>query len=236
VATTGTVTLTVANGVTTLGTLTLLGSTSAIPAGQSTSFTVPLAGTINTAQPLTVSMTMDSPAGAAGSPVAMNPSQLFSVNATPTINISQATVNIGAQTLAPTTQTQDLADGPLAELESRIDTTATGAQGSMFFLVTNPLTLGANGTLTINGTKMIEDGDTSVPLTIAPIIKPFVIAPGNGMVQIDFTGKELWSIVGSNVTFSITGSTTAGSTVVTPASAITIFTRLQIRAFIREQK
>src|SRR4051812_11961625 len=99
--TAGTITLTVNNGTTTLGTLTLVGPTTTIPAGQSKQFTIPLAGTINTAQTLTVTMTMDSPAGAVGQPVLMNPNQTFSATATPTINVSAATVTIGAQSITP---------------------------------------------------------------------------------------------------------------------------------------
>jgi hypothetical protein len=234
----GTVTLTVANGSTTLGTLTLLGATSAIPAGQSTSFTVPLNGTINTSSPITVQMTMDSPAGAAGSPVTMNPSQLFTVNATPTLNFSQATVTIASQPLTPTTSSQNLADGPMGELETRVDTTGTDTQGSMFLQISNPLAIGAAGTLTINAIKTDSSGNQQ---TMPTISKPFALPAGpsgaaGAVVQLDFTGKELAHMLGSDVTFTLGGSTGNGTTLVTPTSAITILTRLQLRAFVRETK
>ena len=233
---TGTVTLTVSNGATTLGTLTLLGTTAAIPANQSSSFTVPLSGTINTSLPLTVSMTMDSPAGAAGSPVAMNPGQLFTVNSTPTLNISLATVTIAAQTLTPTNTTTDLTDGPLAELETRIDTTGTDTQGTLFMEVSNPLAVGASGTLAMTIAKVDSNGVT-IPIPV--ITKPFAIAAGGGastrsVVQIDFTGKELAHILGGSVTLTLTGTTGAGTTLVTPTSAIVTQSRLQLRAYIRE--
>ena len=232
----GTVTLTVANGATTLGTLTLLGATSAIPAGQTSTFTIPLAGVINTAFPITVSMTMDSPAGAAGSPVTMNPSQLFTVNATPTLNVSQATVTIAAQAIAPTSATMDLSDGPLGELEARIDSSSTANEGTMFMEITNPLTIGASGTLTITISKFDSLG-AAIP--IPAITKPFTIAAGTAsstksVTPINFTGNELAHMLGGNVTFALTGNTGAGTTTVTPTTAITILTRLQVRAFIRE--
>ena len=230
----GTITLTVNNGAATLGTLTLQGATSAIPANQTTNVTIPLSGTINTAAPITVSMTMDSPAGAAAQPVTMNPNHPFTVSATPTIDVSQATVTIAAQPLIPTPQDLDLTSGPLAELENRIADSAT-VQGSMFMLITNPMTIGANGTVTFTGTKVDESGTATA---ITPVVKTLAIPAGGtsaaSTVRIDFTGEELRRIVGSNLTVAITGTTLAGSTTVTPASSITIFTRLQVRLFVRE--
>jgi len=234
----GTVTITVANGSTTLGTLTLLGATTAIPAGQSTSFTIPLSGTINTSSAITVQMTMDSPAGAAGSPVTMNANQLFTVNSTPTLNFSQATVTIASQALTPSSTFQDLTQGPMGELETRIDTTGTDTQGSMFLQISNPLAVGVAGTLNIAAVKTDSSGNQVVMPAIA---RPFAIPAGSGgsapaVVQLDFTGRELAHILGSNVTFTITGNTGSGTTLVTPTTAITILTRLQLRAFVREVK
>jgi hypothetical protein len=74
-----------------------------------------------------------------------------------------------------------------------------------------------------------------------PIAKPFALPAGpsgaaGAVVQLDFTGKELAHMLGSDVTFTLGGSTGNGTTLVTPTSAITILTRLQLRAFVRETK
>jgi hypothetical protein len=234
----GQVTFTVHNGIATLGVLTLSGTTSAIPASATSSFVVPLSGTFDLSSPITVTMTMDSPAGSAAQPVTMNANQLFRVNSTPTIDIAQATVTIASQVLSPTSTSQDLSSGPLGELETRIDTSSAGDQGSMFLQIANPLTVGANGTLTITGTKY--DTLTDSPVAFTPVVKPLIIPSGGSstpiVVRIDFTGKELQRIMGSNATFTITGTTGSGTTALTPTTEIQIFTRIQVRAFIRELK
>ena len=235
----GTVTLTVSNGAATLGTLTLAGATSAIPASSVTNVTIPLSGTVNTASPITVSMTMDSPAGAAGSPVAMNSSQTFTATPTPTVTISQANVTIAAQAIPSTPNPVDLSGDPMSALERRVADSAT-TQGSMFLLISNPLSIGANVTLTFTGTKLPDDGGPNpVPVAIVPVTKTAVIPAGGPTaatttVRVDFTGQELRRILGAALTVSLSGTTGAGSTVVTPASSITIFSRIQLRAYMRE--
>jgi hypothetical protein len=234
----GTVTLTVTNGSTTLGTLTLLGGAQTIPAGQSKQFTIPLAGSINTAQPLSVTMTMDSPAGAAGQPVTMNPNQLFSVSATPTINISSATVTLGAQSIDSPGQPVDL---------SSIDTTvanrvpdSTTTQGTLFLTITTPFTVSANATLTFTGTRATQDGDGPIVLVpITPVVKNITLPAKTATqstftIPISLTGQELRRMLGSELVATFTGTTNAGSTIVTPASEITITGRMQIHFYVKE--
>lgn len=234
----GTVTLAVTNGAATLGTATLGGTTTAIPAGQLTNVVIPLSGTINTASPIVVTMTMDSPAGAAGSPVAMNVNHLFTVSSVPVINVSQASVTIAAQPLQSRPQTLALNDGPLAAAEKRVADSAS-TQGSMFLTIRNPLTVGATVTLTFTGTKEVETDAGTVIQPITPVVKTFALPTGAASgaattVQVDFSGQELRRILGSQLTAAMTGTTTAGSTVVLPTSSITIFSRLQVRLYTRE--
>jgi hypothetical protein len=236
----GTVTLTVANGSATLGTLTLLGGAQTIPAGQSRQVTIPLAGSINTAQPLSVTMTMDSPAGAAGQPVSMNPNHLFSVSAAATINISTAVVSIGSQSIDSPGQIVDLA-GIDTTIANRVPDSAS-TQGRMFLSVTTPYTVSANTVLTFSGTREVDTGSgTSTTVAITPVIKNFTMparTPGQStfVVSIPLTGQELRRMLGSTLTATFTGATNPGTTVVTPASEILITGRMQIHVYARELK
>jgi hypothetical protein len=231
----GTVTLTVSNGATTLGTLTLQGPAQTIPAGVQKQFTVSLSGTINTAQPITVAMTMDSPAGDAGSPVQMNPNDPFTATAVPTLNVSGATVTIGAQSLNSATGTAiDLSDLDSA-IVNRI-TPDNQARGAMYLTVTNPFTVGANATITLRSPA----GGTLPPIT--PITKPVIIAaaasagtPTISNAVIDLTGNELRSILGREIEAVFGGATDAGSTSVTPTQSITATSRIQVNFNLKEQ-
>ena len=234
----GTLTLTVSNGSTTLGTLTLLGGAQTVPAGQSKQFTIALAGSINTAQPLLLTMTMDSPAGAAGQPVTMNPNQLFSVSATPTVNISTATVTIGAQSIDSPGQYIDLSSIDTT-VANRVPDSAT-TQGTLFLTVTTPFTVSANATMTFTGTRATQDGDGPIVLVpITPVVKNITL-PAKTATQSTFTipialtGQELRRMLGSELVATFTGTTNAGSTIVTPASEITITSRMQIHLYVRE--
>lgn len=230
----GTVTLAVNNGTTTLGTLVLQGATDAIPAGQTTTRTISLIGTINTAQPLTVTMSMESPAGDPAQPVTMSPTHTFTATATPTINVSTATVTIGAQPIDSPGETIDLS-GIDTTIANRIpDSTTT--QGTMFLTFTTPYTIAANATVTFTGTRETESG-FNVPIT--PVVKTLTI-PAKTATQSTFTvpvlltGKELRRLLGSTLTLTFTGSTVAGTTTVTPTSEITITGRMRIHLYVRE--
>ena len=232
----GTVTLTVTNGAATLGTLTLQGPANTLPSGSTRSFTIPLAGTINTASPITVLMTMDSPAGAAAQPVTMNASQTFTVTSTPTIKVSTATVSLAANPIDPSsTGMDDLAE--FSGLSKRVVDSAT-TQGAMILTITNPMTIGANAVLTFTGDKEEElpSGNTVVS-PITPVVKNVVIPPGGAgtsTVTVNFTGSELRRLLGANVVATFTGATTAGTTAVTPTSRVTMAARIQMRFFVKE--
>jgi hypothetical protein len=229
---TGTMTFTVSNGAATLGLLTLDGATSAIPAGATSNFTIPLAGTISSGAAITVTMTMVSPAGSAASPVAMNSAQPFTATATPTLNISQATVALGAQPLAPTNQTLDL--GALSNIQTHVVDSAT-TQGTMYLIVTNPVGLGAATTLTFSGTSKNPNGGSGLPFSFGKLVTiPSSATPTT--VAMNFTGTELRQMLGSKVTATFTGNTAAGSATVTPTSTISMKSRIAIRFFMQEAK
>jgi hypothetical protein len=231
----GTITLTVSNGSTTLGTLTLQGPAQTIPAGQSKLFTIALAGTFNTSQPLNISMTMDSPAGAAGSPVAMNANQLFSATAAPTINISTANVSLAAQTFPSSKATPiDLSNIDSSIVNRIIDDTQN--RGAMYLTMTNPLTVGADATITFRS-------PAGSPSPIAPITKIVAVpaatnatTPAVSTVAINLTGQELRRMFGRNIEAVFGGTTKAGTTAVTPAQKISVTSRIQVNFTIREQQ
>jgi hypothetical protein len=240
----GLITLAVVNGTTTLGTLVLGGTATAvagavattIPSGQSKNFTVNLSGTINTAQPISVTMDMLSPAGgtAASNFVTMNPNQVFTATAVPTVNISSANVTIAAQALSSTATPIDLSQVD-SSVVSRITNDAQN-RGAMFLTLTNPFTVGANATITFRS-------PTGTTPAITPITKNLTIAAATNAttastskVTINLTGKELRSIFGREIEAVFGGSTAAGSITVTPTQKISGSSRIQVNFTIREQK
>ena len=241
--TAGVVTLAVNNGSATLGTLILCGTSTpalcqnqtSIPAGQSKSFTVTLSGTINTAQTIGVTMTMDSPAGGTSSAnwVTMSPNQTFTAAAVPTVNISAATVTIAAQTVSSSATPIDLSEIDSSIVRRITDDTET--RGAMYLTLTNPFTVGATATLTFRS----PTGATS-PMT--PITKNITIAaatnattPATSKVTINLTGKELRSMFGRDIEAVFGGSTNAGSITVTPSQKISGSSRIQVNFNIKEQ-
>jgi len=229
---TGTMTFTVSNGATTLGLLTLDGATSAIPAGATSNFTIPLAGTINSSSAITVTMTMVSPAGSAANPVAMNAAQPFTATATPTLNISQATVSIGAQSVNAAADTIDLSDID-SSIVRRIKDTTTN-QGIMFLTIVNPFTVGGNMSLNFSAVPG-SPAFTAISKAVVLPAAPNGTTPVTSTIPITFTGKELRTILAHKLLVAFGGNTAAGSLTVTPSQVISASARLQITAFIKEQ-
>jgi hypothetical protein len=240
VTTPGLITLTISNGTTTLGNLILGGTTTTvagalattIPAGQQKQFTISLSGTINTAQPINITMTMDSPAGAVGSPVVMNPNHVFTAQGLPTLNIASANVTIAAQALTSSATPIDLSEVG----ESVVNRIADDSQnrGTMFLTLTNPFTVGANSTLTFRS----QTGETPItPITksVAIAAAPSAATPAVSKISINLTGQELRSIFGKKVEVVFGGSTSAGSITVTPTQKISGSSRIQVNFSIKEQ-
>jgi len=229
---TGTVTLTVTNGAATLGTLSILGTATAIPAGAISSFTLPLVGTVSSASPLTVTMTMNSPAGTA---VLINTTQVFSVSALPTVNISSASVTILAQAVnaPPTAVDMSKIDSTII---NRIQNDATN-RGTMFLTITNPFTIGGAMNITFSSPT-----GTPAAQVITPITKSVTLtAAANGTTpnvttsSLNFTGIELRKILGHNLQAAFGGNTSAGLLTVTPSQKVGVTSRMQLNFTVREQ-
>jgi hypothetical protein len=230
----GTITVTVSNGATTLGTLTLQGPAQTIPAGQQKQFTIPLSGTINTAQAINVSMTMDSPAGAAGSPVQMNPNDPFTASAVPTLNVSSATVTIGAQSLTSTTGTPIDLSAVDSSMVNRIIPDNQN-RGAMYLTMTNPFTVGASATITFRSPAGALNPITPITKNLTIAAAASASTPTVSNAVIDLTGNELRSMFGRQIEAVFGGSTSAGSTTVTPVQAITATSRIQVNFTLKEQ-
>ncbi len=229
VTNTGNMTLTVNNGAATLGTLTILGTTSAITASAISTFTLPLAGTITGSQPLSVTMTLTSPAG---SNVTINTSQVISISAVPTINISSATVSIGAQAVNAPADTVDMSNIDSTIIKRVKDTSAT--QGTMFLTITNPFTVG--GAMNVNfssapGSPAIVPITKSVTLTAAAN----GTTPNVSSVTIPFSGTELRHLLGHKLLIAFGGQTNAGSLTVTPGQLVSVSSRLQLILNLKAQ-
>jgi hypothetical protein len=230
---TGTLTLTVNNGAATLGILTVLGTTSSIPGnGTVTPFTLPLAGAVSGASPITVTMTMTSPAG---KNVPINTAQIFSVAATPTINISSATVSIATQAVnAPATPID------MSQIDStiikRIQNDAQ-TRGTMFLTITNPFTVGGAMNVTFSSPAGTPAAQTITPITKAVTLTAAAngTTPNVSTVQINFTGIELRKILGHSLQAAFGGTTAAGSLTVTPALKVGVSSRLQLNFTVKEQ-
>jgi hypothetical protein len=234
----GDITLTISNlavggSLTTLGSLVISGPTQTLPPGQAKQFTIQLNAntTINMAQPITIDMTFNSPAGT--TPVFMNPNQTFTAAAAPTINISQATVTIGAQTIPASTDTLDF-DVP-DEVINRISNDSQN-RGILFLTVTNPFTIAATPTITF---KTLA----SEPNQITPITKNITIPAATNAttasvttLQVPLTGAELRSMAGKTLQVVFGGTTAAGTLTVTPAQKISFSQRVQLTMNIKEQK
>jgi hypothetical protein len=211
-------TITISNGSTTLGTLTLNGSTgNTVPAGVTTRQVALTAGsTLSSASPITITTTVVSPAGS--TPVALNTANTIDIRGTPTVLVSTATVALTSTSVNSTTalDLQDIDES----IRKRVNS------GKIFLTVTNPFA--ASGTLTLN----FKEGSTTLvtkTLTLA--------ASSTAAVQtLSFTGAELQSILGRSITLEYTGAVAGSSVTVTPTQAVTIGTRLELNVNTKAQQ
>jgi hypothetical protein len=113
----------------------------------------------------------------------------------------------------------------------------------LFLTITTPYTVSANAAVTFTGTREVETtpGGATQQVPITPVTKAFTL-PAKTATQSTFTvpitlsGQELRRMLGSSLTATFTGNTNAGSTIVTPASEISMTGRMQIHLYAREIK
>ncbi|MES2178455.1 MAG: hypothetical protein V4550_11405 [Gemmatimonadota bacterium] len=205
---TGFAVITISNGSTVLGKDSVNGATTAIPAnGGSLNRNIALAGTITGTAPVTVSVTLNSPAG---EPVLIDASRTIIASATPqNLRVASANIAVTSKSVS-STSTIDL---------SSVDSTIIRKvqSGTLLMTVANPFAV--TGTLTVNLT----------PAGGSVITKSVALATGNSTPSITFTQTEIQRLLGHSVSISYTGTVTGtGSVNVSPKQAVVVQTRLDL--------
>jgi hypothetical protein len=206
---TGTITITAASGSTTLGTTTLNGTTSAIPANATTNVKVPLAGAVGTGG-IQVTVNINSPAGDV---FTMSGSQTLVVTARPHGTAPGVVVLSGATVVL---NNQSVTSAPTALNLKDISTSVTKrVQGGKIFLkINNPFALTGNLTLNITGGTR-------------PVTKSVALAAGQSDIVLVFTKDELRAILGQNTSITFSG-TVGGATAVTAGQKVDVSTRMEL--------
>ncbi len=205
----GTVTITVSNGATVLGTMMADGATQTLPAnGGKLNVNIPLAGGISGATPVSVTMSVNSPEGV---PVAMDASRTISVNATPTnLHVSNALISVAGRTLSSTSEMDfsDVGDG----ISNRTQ------RGALLMNIENPFLV--TSTLTV---RLSPDSG-------ADIVKSVGLGTGSTTRSIEFTRDELKRLFGHKVTVTISGpaASASGTISVSPKQAVVVKTHFDL--------
>ena len=209
--TAGNMVATIRSGTTTLGTTTITGP---FASGTTKNATVALTpATIS--GPITISIAITSPAGGLlpSNFVTANANGALNVTATPqAIAISSANVAVSNKQISVEAVTLDLSD--IDE-----DIASHAVSGAIILKMSNPFSVGGTLQLRIQGNGV-------------NITKNVTVAAGSTTQRVEFTGPEIRSILGKDVTLSITGPVTgtgAGATVsVTPTQILSIETSLDL--------
>jgi hypothetical protein len=207
---TGWVVTTVMSGSTVIGKDSINGQTSALGKnGASITRKIPIAGTVNGAAGVTVTVTVDSPLG---DPVTINTAQTISFTASVgTLQVSSATVNLGAATAVTpgTPTTVDL---------SGISNSIAKSVNSGFFILTISNPLGVAGNLTANFTG----GG-------APVSKALTLSSAATSTDtLNFTHDDLTSLLGYSQQLTFSGTVSGVSVTITPGQTLAVTSRLQI--------
>ena len=205
---TGYAVIIVSNGANVIGRDSVNGATTRLSPGESLTRAIPLAGTLTGSSPITVSVSLNSPAG---EPVLIDASRKITVTVTPTgLQVASASVAV-VNRQVNASSTIDLA-GIDSTIINRVQ------KGSLLLTIVNPFTV--TGTLTV---KLTPSGGTTITKTVP-------LQLGTTTASIDFTAVELKSLLGRSVAISYAGAvnSTAGAVSVTPRQAVVVTTRLDI--------
>lgn len=206
---TGYAVIIVSNGGNVIGKDSVNGATTKLPPGGSLTRTIPLLGTLTGGSPVTVSLSLNSPAG---EPALIDASRSISVTATPTgLKVANASVAVVNRPVS-SSSTIDLA-GVDSAIINRVQS------GSLLLTIVNPFTV--TGTLTV---KLTPQGGATITRTVT-------LAAGNSTPPpITFTAAELKSLLGRSVAISYAGAvnSTAGPVTISPRQAVVVTTRLDI--------
>lgn len=200
--------ITVSNGTSVVGRDSVNGATTTLPAGTTLTRTIPLAGAITGAQPLTIAMSLNSPLGEARF---IDASKTIVVTSTPSaLKVANVTVSISNKTISSSDTTD------LSQIDSTIITHVQG--GAIIVSLANPFTVAGNLTMSFT------------PAGGVTITKTVPLAAGNTTpAPIAFTKAELKSLLGHQVFVTYSGVVNSPTPVnVSPKQVVVLTTKLDL--------
>ena len=200
--------ITVSSGTSVIGKDSVNGATTPLPSGSTLTRTIPLSGPITGTLPVTIAMSLNSPAG---QNVLVDASRAVVVTATPSgLKVANVTVNVNNKTVSST------ASADLTGIDSTIIRRVQS--GALIVALANPFTVA--GTLTI---KLTPQGGTTITKTIP------LVAGNSTPAPIAFTQAELKSLLGHNVAIAYTGIVNSPTPVnVSPKQVVVVTTKLDL--------
>lgn len=208
----GTITISIASAGVEIGLGAINGSDTALPTGATVVRALPLFANAAISNPITVTLTIDSPAG---DPVTVNTLQTVAVSAAPNlVRVKNVRVNIANRTVAVSQ-----VDLNLQDVDKVFVNRVQG--GTLLLDIANPFA-GVAGTLNV---RII------VP-NMAPIVKPIALTgQATQTVSIPFTRDELRSFLGkSGAVLTATGTLNGpnGGVPLTPNQVVVIGSRFEL--------
>ena len=200
----GSMTVTLSSGTTTVASLVLDGRAESFAPGTTKDLQLTFAPS-TIAEDLAIELTIDSPEGDV---TTLNPNDALALSlSSDTILVSQATISVAGQTIEGVEAELDLAGVDLERVKD----------GTIFLDIENPF--GVTGDLTV----AIDPADGG-----AAIVKSVALPADTGSAQVHFDEAEITRLVGQVSTLSVTGTIDPGTITVMPAMEITIGMRLRV--------
>ncbi|MBX9929158.1 MAG: hypothetical protein K2X99_09625 [Gemmatimonadaceae bacterium] len=157
--------------------------------------------------PLTITATVNSPAGAA---VTINTAQQITVTGTPqNIRIADATVAVSNKTISTSATELDLSD-----IDSAIRDRLLG--GKLLLAINNPFAVSGNLSLRLQGGS-------------ANILKSLALTGGISSPSIEFTQSEIRALMGNKINLTISGPVNSAAPIsVNPSQQVKVDTRMEL--------
>lgn len=201
--------ITVTSGSTVVGKDSVDGALFVLPAnGGTLARSIPLSGAISGASPLTMNVTLNSPSG---DPVLIDASRSLVVTAAPAnLKVASATVAVVNRQVSTSTNVD------LSSIDSTIIRHVQA--GALLMTVVNPFNI--TGTLTV---RLAPNGGT-------PVVKSVSLATGTSAPSVSFSQSEIASLLGHNVTMTLSGAVNAsgGAVTISPKLAVSVTTKLDL--------
>lgn len=201
--------ITITSGTTIVGKDSIDGAVFALPAnGGTLARSVPLSGAISGASPLTMTVVLNSPAGDA---VLIDASRTIVVSATPN-SLKVASANVAVVNRQVSTSTTINLSGIDKSITDHVQS------GSLVLNIANPFAV--TGTLSVR----------LAPASGTAIVKSVPLVGGSSAPSLTFTKSEIASLLGQNVTLTISGpvNATGGSVSVSPNQVVSVTTKLDL--------